>query len=48
MNVCDAYLVWLQVDDVREAWLLVKVKHDTNLMQVRGHLSSAVVGHPEK
>lgn len=29
----------LQVDNVREAWLLVEVKHDTNLMQVRGHLS---------
>lgn len=28
----------LQVDDVRETWLLVKVKHNTNLVQVRGHL----------
>lgn len=37
-----ANLVWLQVDDVREAGFLVEVKHDTNLVQVRGHLMSLI------
>lgn len=48
-RIIHTYLVWLQVDDVCEAWLLVKVKHDTNLVQVRGHLGFCVGvdGHPE-
>lgn len=37
------HLMWLQVDDVRETWLLVKVKQDTNLVQIRRHLSTAVL-----
>lgn len=33
-----AHLMWLQVDDVRETWLLVKVEQNTDLVEVRGHL----------
>ena len=28
------HLMRLQVDDVRKAWLLVKVEHDSNLVQI--------------
>lgn len=32
------YLVRLQIDDVHETWLVVKVQKDTNLVEVGGHL----------
>ncbi len=36
------HLMRLQVDDVREAWLLVKVEDDSNLVEIRGHLTVVV------
>lgn len=32
------YLVWLQIDDVHETRLVVKVQKDSNLVEVGGHL----------